>query len=494
MARYTRGQVCGVDNCPSRLWKRVDGRNVCQYGHVNEHDIEIDDEDDMRSGPSVGRDYKKKLTNVAGLTTSQAVKDRTSRLLNERTFTRKYGEDFRNLQMRCFQIILAKNTKFILEKLNLPHDQQKIYISTVMLIWSQILKEGLNRRLESKRKGVTIGYIHVINYLAIIRMNLPMYLGDYINITYEKRYNLERCEYCLPRELRIQIPMSQISGFHGTLSMNIVRMINTRYLHEYIKENMTESKVNYYPLMVRVVLNLYLPLEICTLYKNCVDILDIDFSFKDASETRIHPEVKMMALLIIVMNIFFWKSDPKDYSTWHHRYSKYKDHKDNFTRTNFINLKKKIFYDSDHEGIFNWTQTQVWQFIQFYDKNILPNISSFNVATNNEYKDKNEIQLAKSLKEMFSAKTCPAEERADYESPEESVSRYTSFLAGVYKDSSSVNDFTATTSSEQPSLDPSLRAANTALCEHVAAMLQCNSDQLLTAVRHVWKQLYTSLC
>lgn len=490
MSGYTRGHICGVDNCPSRLWKRVDGRNVCQYGHINEHDIEINDDDEMMAGgggnggssmPGVG-DFSRRLGNVAGLTTSQAVLNKVQQLSSEKNSSRKYGEDFKKLQARCYQIILAKNTKFIINKLNLSPIQEECYIKIVMTIWCKILDASINRRLDTKHKYVDISYLQIINYLAIIQMNIPMYLSDYINLTYNNGFNLERTEYCLPKRLRIQIPISQLSSFHGHLNLNYFNKLNSRFITTYMKKFIKETEINYYPFLLRTILNLFLPIEICKMYKNCVDFFKIKFTFNEMMITHIHPELKMLALLIIITKIYFsQKENSNNLTNWYHKYLKYKNSNELFTlNSSFIHMKKVIYYESTFEHIYNWDQSFVDEFIQFYETSILPNISVFNIASSNEYSDRNKLKIAKSIKDLFKSSIDP--QRDDVEVIEQNQSEYMEFLIKVYNDTDVTNETT-----EIEEID--ITKIDSVLGEHILCFLQCNQMQLSGSIKQLTKQL-----
>lgn len=409
MARYVRGQVCGVDNCPSRLWKRVDGRNVCQYGHINEFDVEINDDDEMLGGGGggggggsaiSGGEFSRRLVNVAGLTTSLSVRNKVSRLSSEKTSARKYGEEFEKLQARCFQIILSKNTRFVIEELQMPSELASRYRKLVKLIWMKLLECSLNRRLDTSTGRYDIGHLCLINYLAMIEMNIPITLADYIKLTFNQKFNLERSEYCLPRELKVQIPISKIRIFHGHLLHNYSHLLTKRFAMCYIKERketFKKSRLNYYSLLVRTILNLFLPLEICKLVKNCVDLLKIDFSYSDLLENRLHPELRLMSLVMIFSKVHFIVN-PESFNIWYCRYTEFATNDNNQT---FVNFRKQISFNSSFNQLRNWSDQQIMQFLQFYNRDVLPNISSSNIASSNEYKDRNELRIAKSIQDIF---------------------------------------------------------------------------------------------
>lgn len=491
MARYVRGQVCGVDNCPSRLWKRVNGQNVCQYGHVNQFDIEIDDDDEMMNvgggaggaGGGGGPDFSRRLVNVAGLTSSQAVRNRVNRLSSDKVETRKYGDDFKRLQARCFQMILAKNTRFLAQQLGLNSEQRRLYTSVVKLIWVQLLDSSLNRRLDTKHRAYDIGHLSVVNYLAALQLNVPLYLCDYIAATFDKSFHLERAEYCLPRDLRIQIPISQVSTFHGHTLYNYLKRLNGRFASQYIAAHVTESRLNYFPLLVRVVLNLFLPLGVVKLVKNCVDLLGLDFAFHRLPETRIHPELQLMALLIIFADVYFANNPEEEYADWYLRLAK--NTASGARSPSFVDFKKKLFFNSSFEDLYRWSDAQVDEFVDFYDTNVLPSISSSNVASNNEYKDRNKLQIVKSTQELFDKELVAAHD--DYAHtplpPAQQFEQHTAMLLDAYRERHGHGHGHNHT---PPPKDPFLLET---LFRHITSMYNCSDLQLKDALRKVWRQV-----
>jgi RNA polymerase I-specific transcription initiation factor RRN7 len=484
MSRYVRGQVCGVDNCPSRLWKRVDGRNVCQYGHINEFDIEINDDDEMMNnagggvgGGSIGgnMDFSRRLVNVTGLTTSLSIKNKLSRLSNDKISTRKYGEDFKKLQSRCFQIILAKNTQFLIKEFKLNQDESNYYISIVKKIWIKLLNNSINRKLDGKNKRYDIGQVILINYLAIIEMNLPISLIDFISLTYNKKFNIERCEYCLPRDLRIQIPISQLKTFHGYITNNYFQLIiKKKFYKQYIYENINDSELNYYPILIKILLLLYLPLDIGKLVKNYIDKYNITFRFKEMFENDyfIHPELKLMGLIIHLSKVYF-TNNLEIYKNWWFQYKKIKI-KTKSLENGLIGFRKKIFNKSSFHSLWNWNENEIAQFADLYEEHILPNINASNISSNNEYKDRNELQIVNSLKEIFSSRDdYPTQEEISKQDDENTAMYLRQIYSTIIKNdtNNSINE------------DPPDGAVENAVIGECTVLYQCNIKDIERAVK-----------
>lgn len=384
MARFQRGHLCGVDNCPSRLWKRVDGRNVCQYGHVNEFDVEIDDEGETALGGdgtgTTTSSHVRRIANIEGLTGNSRLSQRASQISQERKIHRKYGNAYTLLQMRCFQIILCKNTAFVIEELALTESASRYYKKIVKGLWVKLL---------STLENYDIGHLVMINYLAIVEMNLPVSLDDFINITFKRRFNIERCEYALPRNFRIEIPISKLSSFHGHLDYDYKSHLRDSFPATYIKEHLQNSTLNYYSIMIRKLIQRKLPLELATLIKNYIDKHSIKFSFTDIlSGPYKHPEDKLDEIIDKVATAYLRKNTLPCTVV-------------NVEERQFAHLKDRIMNKCTFPDLLGWTDEQIEEYADYYASNVLPNIRNTNIATTSEYKDNNARKIAEALNDCF---------------------------------------------------------------------------------------------
>lgn len=388
MARYQRGQQCGVDNCPSRLWKRVDGRNVCQYGHVNEFDVEINDEgetpmggDGSAAGGAASGNHVRRILNVEGLTGNSRLSQRASQISEERKVHRKYGNAYTILQMRCFQIILCKNTSFVIEELALTDSARAYYKKIVKGLWIKLLQASEN---------YDIGHLVMINYLAIVQMNLPLSLDDFINITFKRKFNIERCEYALPRNLRIEIPISKLSSFHGHLDYDYKAHMRDPFVASYIRDHLQDSTLNYYSIMIRKLIQRALPIELATLVKNYVDKHSIRFTFIDIlSGSYRHPEDKLDEIINRIATAYSFTNNklPATIIPLQER--------------QFAHLKRRITQETAFPDLLGWTDQQIAEYAEYYESNVLPNVRNTNIATSSEYKDKNTRKIAEALYDCF---------------------------------------------------------------------------------------------
>ena len=90
MSTYIRGPVCGVSNCPSRLWRIIDGRRTCQYGHVMEGDVEFNNEEDEVNAGVVTR--RLNLTTSATGNFQSSLSGSRPKTCNDRRAARRFME------------------------------------------------------------------------------------------------------------------------------------------------------------------------------------------------------------------------------------------------------------------------------------------------------------------------------------------------------------------------------------------------------------------
>lgn len=122
---WFKGPRCGVDNCRTRLWRSIDGRQVCRYGHVKEGDLEIgEDEDDFFS--SQGR---RLVIPSQDLSQRAATDDGTPKVL--------FGSEGTALFMQCFQYLLRRQLAWLIGDAGMPKELEAV----VRALWAMYIDE-----------------------------------------------------------------------------------------------------------------------------------------------------------------------------------------------------------------------------------------------------------------------------------------------------------------------------------------------------------------
>ncbi|KAG7732635.1 hypothetical protein KL930_001734 [Ogataea haglerorum] len=380
---YVRGPQCGVDNCTSNLWKRIDGRNVCFYGHVNENDIEIDDEEDQLDRQTMGT-YSRRLRNIAGLTNTAAKDLRSQQFLQEQQRDYAHGMELRKLLVQCLQIILMRQTETLEDKLKLPQGYQ----SVVKRYWAMYL---LHKHTKKDSSAVlsqmadfssvpTVSDLLVFCYLGLVRMRLPVYFSDLWGLACSGDLPYLRAENVVPLDLRLRVPVHALRVFHGAAGDKVDHFAKMKHtMHNLGIGGEFAPPIIWYPLLTKTVLQLRLPLETVEHVSDFIGLAKIDMSIDMRSAH--HPELKLWALLIVTACGYF-KTSATKYKVWKLLYESRAATKHNKTV-----MQNRIVNKSGFLDLVSWTDKQTAEYLDFFETSILPIISKENVVddTNSKY-------------------------------------------------------------------------------------------------------------
>lgn len=234
MSTYIKGPICGVDNCRSRLWRIINGRRTCQYGHVMEGDVEFnDDEDDINAMGVVTRRLNL-TTNATGNFQSSFSISQSQRSALEANKTEKtYGREGQVLFLKSFQYILKRQTDWLISHESFPDS----YSDLVKLIWAMHLEhadsilyphdsgadssrnpnDGLNHTdsqySSGGRRGNGVNKLKLsmvstisIHYLACLHIGLPVFSNDILRWICVDGLPYFRSHHLLPKEWQERLP------------------------------------------------------------------------------------------------------------------------------------------------------------------------------------------------------------------------------------------------------------------------------------------------
>lgn len=117
---WEKGPVCGIDNCPSDLWRSAAGRTFCRYGHQRQDEYEYDNQDEG----DLGGGRKVTIGSVS------AMKD------GEKEEQRWFGSRVYALRAQIFQEVLRFYTHWAMQKFDLDTDFEEV----VKELWSVLIK------------------------------------------------------------------------------------------------------------------------------------------------------------------------------------------------------------------------------------------------------------------------------------------------------------------------------------------------------------------
>lgn len=373
---FRRGPVCGVDNCTSRLWRTINGRMVCQFGHVNEYALEFNDEEENMESLASGR-MTRRLNNVVGLSQTTARHRIAQKMMDNANTGFLYGSELNVLMLRSMQIILSKQARAVIDIYGLDSD---LYISFVKLYWSRLLAESYKDQTSAGFKfAINIAVLLEICYIALCKVTTPVYLTDFLNAVNLELIPCNKAIDCLPASIFRRIPPTSHTKFKFNLNFR-ASFFKYRYVNRFVKHRseLSQIKLNYQPLLVRLVLNMYLPLELIQLVSEIISRASVSMKF---DQEELHPELKLIGILIVAVRIFFQHS-PNMYGKWLFLYTEHRNDPERFnTLVNPVAVQAEIQFHSKPKDIFRWDRYKIGQVADLYQKYYLPVSSNENIPT-----------------------------------------------------------------------------------------------------------------
>lgn len=263
MSTFIRGPVCGVDNCPSRLWRVIAGRRTCQYGHVMEGDIEFNNDDDEAGGGVITRRLNL-TTNALGsfqssLSLSQ-LDNNDNRSQNSRKSKKIYGIEADILYIKSFQYVLKKQCNYLIQHEKFPPNFQ----DTVKLLWVEYLNfldknknisnvsrsrqmtdddlddeiidasdkanSKVNNSNKYKKLSLHLNTMISILYLSCIHMKLPFYLCDFMRVIAATSFPYLKASTELPKQWKDKLPNYYLLELQSNKIPSHLQIINKIYL------------------------------------------------------------------------------------------------------------------------------------------------------------------------------------------------------------------------------------------------------------------------
>lgn len=373
---YRRGPVCGVDNCPSRLWRTINGQMVCQYGHVNEYALEFNDEEENMESLASGR-MTRRLNNVVGLSQTTTRHKFTQQMMDNAEIGFLYGSELNVLMLRSMQIILSKQARAVIGLYQVDAD---LYTSYVKLYWSRLLAESYRGQVSAGFKlPIRVPDLLQICYVALCKVTTLAYLTDFLNAANLEQIPCHKVVNCLPASIFRRIPPTS----HRTFALNLnTRGKFYRYkgVDRFIKHDseLAQVKLDYLPFLVRLVLEMYLPFEIINLVSAIISQASVSMRL---NREELHPELKVIGILIVAVRVFFGRS-PDIYAKWLFLYTKHKNDPERFnTLADPVHVQAEIQFHSKPKDIFHWDQYKMDQVAKLYQKYYFPSSSNENISS-----------------------------------------------------------------------------------------------------------------
>ncbi|CAM9011169.1 unnamed protein product [Wickerhamomyces anomalus] len=343
---WIRGPRCGVDNCRSKFYRSVDGRRICQFGHVNEGHIEFNDDDDDNF-------IVTRRLNIPTVTTGLSQASQITPGLQKDEAKRKlYGAAGRELYYKCFQCVLKSQIKSLINDHGLPEILEVVvkryYVQYISMLNDIDTVEKSNGKLdddddeeeeehgeyrdsegfttqdtsftndtsnEDHEFGFTKLPTHIdslaLCYLGCRYLNLPIFINDFVQWTTTNRIPYMRASFNVPKVLRDKLSMGKVRSFEpkrpplkGDLCFAISKVATSL--------NLNHLELNYEPLLFKAIKELILSPQIYFATKKFLKLKLIKLDIKPFKGTKTaqsyineFPEIKLISIIISITKLYF---------------------------------------------------------------------------------------------------------------------------------------------------------------------------------------------
>lgn len=394
--RWIHGPVCGVDNCRSRLYRSSDGHKVCQYGHVMEGNIEINDDQDENYVTT--RRLNITLTGVGGefALLSQAAALQSRGITKSKESKKLYGVAAKKLYLRCLQLSLQHKIRAVVAEL-CPGRHRKEFehslVAIVRVYWLRVLDEYILAIEDPHRRAPSAVDALALIYLAVLRLNfVPVYLVDLVPRINDNVIPFMKCLHLLPKELLEALP----SYFHKSIQPPYPITVNelaraVRTLAPTVGQaHMAVPPTFYYPMALLVLRESLLLPNAPALFCICCDLLkrmELNIGHQPKSPELAFPETVVLSVVVsVVLNEI--AALPFSVDRW---LAALDEHEQNSE----FSFAHKDIGDVD---LLNWSNFKVEKYCQWLYNNIVP--AKNKVGSDGNYSD--ELSIAdKRLFQIF---------------------------------------------------------------------------------------------
>lgn len=281
---------------------------MCQFGHIMEGEIEVNDDMDDNFVPT-------RRLNLQVAENGQFIGTQTQHSQAPEQNKRKYGDDAKTLYLQCAQILLKKQISVVSELFGV--DEESL-AAQCKLYWLQLLSWTLP--LSKRRKLPTNLDLVALIYLAATHINVvPVYSSTFLHHLTHNRIPYGQTMHLIPKELLDLLPTSYYMYLKPPRLPRddefVERIVRLAPIVGY--ENWPQPPY-YYPYMFHLVSEVLLVPNACEVF-----VMSVKLAREvELNGPRIHhfPEIWLSCLVVFVLKLqlIFDVSDfPRvDWHTW----------------------------------------------------------------------------------------------------------------------------------------------------------------------------------
>lgn len=300
MSSWTRGPVCGIGNCPTRLYKIIDGQHVCKYGHVKEDlGLQIDDEEEISNNPDGTMGVR---TNVRQLRIPKLgdIRERKSQIHNSKS-KRKFGNELHILYGEVFQFLFRRQMEFLISYFNLPKETT---VTTFKTAWLRYLSKYIFVDSVFKNTPNLID-LTTMCYILCAKLKYPIYLYDLIQLIAKDKFPYLYSSRYLPEELKLSAASMSILNPPKAPQNN---EIYSNYSKICKILEIEEIGFNYKPLLLKLVVGYSLPVRFFCFMDEIVDRFEINFRIASNQDAYEFPELKVISVFILTIKSYLLRT------------------------------------------------------------------------------------------------------------------------------------------------------------------------------------------
>ncbi|CCH60394.1 hypothetical protein TBLA_0C05970 [Henningerozyma blattae CBS 6284] len=362
MSTYIRGPLCGIDNCPSRLWRILAGHRTCQYGHVMEGDYEFNDDEDVGSGNAITRRLNL-TTNATGNFQSSISLSQSQSILAKSQDKKVYGSKGRLIFVKSFQWILKRQSDWIVKKTN-----NQLIDRFVKNLWMMYLKS-----IDGKDEvGLSLVSSISILLIACTQLHISIYTSDFQEWITNGDLLYFKANEKIPSQWRETMPNYYLKILEGG-SVPTENQIQNNVLHLLDRLNFEKYcgklQLSMEPLIFKLILEFTLPCEffsyVSIAIKDRNDLLEYE---NVAIKNKVilikhHPEFRILCYFYFIVTSML-SYDEEIYSTkWLNRYLQIqKDNEEPITM-------RAIRFDRD---VYDWDANDTQDYLKWIETKFLP--------------------------------------------------------------------------------------------------------------------------
>ncbi|CAI4543042.1 CNB_1a_G0029500.mRNA.1.CDS.1 [Saccharomyces cerevisiae] len=387
MSTFIRGPICGTDNCPSRLWRIIDGRRTCQYGHVMEGDVEFNDDEDDLNGLGAGV-----ITRRLNLTTNATGSFQSSQLTNSqllqqqqrqshKKFKKLIGHEAKLLFLKSFQFILKRQIRWLITEMRFPKEFEHV----AKIIWLKILKTINDQPQEELKLQLHMTSTISILYLASTHLSLPVYTCDYIKWICTAKMPYFQASEILPKSWRIQLPNyyvsileGSISPFNGQLYNKIALTCGMIHFKEFFN-----SEISCQGLLLKLVMQCALPPEFYFYTKQVIEFEETDIrnltlwertDERHTGRVSNHAELRVLSYFMLTINWMLSFDRDRQYPLkWILSLTESLTQRTTTSESIGRNIVKVVYPDKPTSSdYFQWSEEETLEFLKWMEKQFLP--------------------------------------------------------------------------------------------------------------------------